>query len=116
MCNVVTDVHNAGQDGLLYCGSIRLATRRTPWVQVIPGAMSLWWPYAESPHVVLFRDLPCSLRVRIVDWADEGFVLLSYSGEPPVVGAWLDEVFRGIYNCKIGYSVDTAIDDFASIC
>ena len=112
--DLVADVYNAEQDGLLYCGSVHLANRRTPWMQLTPGMLALWWPYSESPHVVLFRDVPCTLRVRVRDWSDEGgFALISYAGEPTAVAAWLDLVIQNVYNCKPGYTVDCELQDLA---
>ncbi len=114
LSELIADVYNAEQDGLLYCGAIRLAHRRTPWIQVAPGVMSLWWPYAESPHVVLFRDVPCSLRVRILDWTDDGFAMVSFRGKPNKVAGWVDDVFRHVYNCKVGYAVEVELNDLSS--
>ena len=110
--DLVGDVHSAEQDGLLHCGAIRLANRRIPWIHLSPGIMSLWWPYAESPHVVLFRDVPCKLKVRILDWTDDGFAIVSYRRQHPAkVAAWIDAVFQRVYNCKVGYDIDFEVDD-----
>ena len=111
----VGDVLNAQQDGLLYGGTIRLSRRGTPWVQVAPSVMTLWWPYAESPHVVLFRDVPCTLNIRILDWCDDSFALVTYDGDAEAVARWIDQVFRNVYNRKLGYSIDTEITDLADL-
>lgn len=114
LTDVVAAVRNAEQDGLLYSGSVRLANRRIPWLQVGPGVMALWWPYAESPHVVLFRDVPCTLKVRIVDWTEDDFAIISYRGQPVRVAEWIDNVFRRVYNCKPGYAVDSELSDLTT--
>ena len=108
-------MYNAEQDGLLYCGAIRLArSTHRHGSRSAPGVMSLWWPYAESPHVVLFRDVPCSLRVRILDWTDDGFAMVSFRGKPNKVAGWIDNVFRHVYNCKVGYAVEVELSDLSS--
>lgn len=114
LSNVVADVQNAEQDGLLYCGSIRLANRRTPWLQITPTAMALWWPYPEAPHVVLIRDVPCKIPVRILEWSDD-FVMIGYEGEPPAVAEWIDHLFRNVFNSKVGYSVDADLAELPPV-
>ena len=114
LTTVVASVRNAEQDGLLYSGSIRLANRRIPWLQVGPGVMALWWPYTESPHVVLLRDVPCTLKIQIVDWTDDDVVLISYRGRPVRVAQWINNVFRRVYNCKPGYTIESELSDLTA--
>jgi hypothetical protein len=99
------------ESGETLCASFRVAGQETPWIQVIPGGLNLWWPHEEKPAGQVEQAGAAPLPgLRLADWAPGTFALFEFDEAPPEGQAvFVDELFQNLYGCPEVYELEVEI-------
>ena len=106
----IEEIEDDDSDDTL-CASFHIAGRETPWIQVIPGTLNLWWPSNENPAGHVQRSGVAILPgLTLVDWNAGTFAMFEFDEAPPEEQAVVvDQLFRNLYECPDGYELTVEI-------
>lgn len=93
------------------CASFGIAGQETPWIQVIPGILNLWWPHAQEPASQV-EDVAASALpgLQLTDWNAGTFAMYEFDAAPPdEQAAVVDQLFRKLYGCAEDYELTVEI-------
>lgn len=83
------------------------------WVQAKLGVMNVAYPYVDDPDVVLkTRGLACLPQVAFPAWVANRYLTLTFGDiETNEYAAFIDRVFRDLYELPEGYPLSAGIID-----
>lgn len=93
------------------CASFQVAGQETPWIQVIPGVLNLWWPHDEKPAGQIEQAGGEGLTgLQLTDWNSGTFAMFEFNeASPEEQAAFIDRLFRTFYGCSPGYELNVEI-------
>lgn len=94
------------------CASFRVASAETPWVQVIPGCLNVFWPWSDDEPLARLLDAVPGLRdgVEVGDFEHGTFATFEIDEESPDRWAEIvDACFRHLHGCPEGNDLEVEV-------